>query len=108
MSFSPRNLGDPRAFHCTFKTDSGVYPLTGIDTSLFKMFFVRINSQKRTQGTGTWTITDGASGLADYTPASTDVIQTTPSVYRFYPVIDDLPFDAQEMTVVDPGFPDIE
>lgn len=97
MSFSPRSIGDTRAFHCTFDTDSSTYSVVG---ATLLMNYVDVSNGVHTVGTGSWG--NVSSNTADYTPATTDVIQTTAGTYSMYATANGIPFDAQIIDVVDP------
>ena len=70
----------------TFMTDSAVFPLTGVLNADITMHFSnRAAPQLVRIGLGTFTITNAASGEANYMPDPTDVAY--PGIYTVYPVI---------------------
>lgn len=97
MSFSPRSIGDTRALHCTFTTDSGTLSVVG---ATLAMNFVDTSNSSHTVGTGSWSNQSG--NTADYTPNAADVIQTTAGTYSFYPTVNGIPMDTQLIEVIDP------
>ena|SRR5579872_6556387 len=104
MGFSPIGVGDASPTHWTFTTDSGVFALTGISASAIAMHYIEQppSGSPARVGTGTWTITNAGSGLADYYPSSADV--ATPGTYKIYPVITlstgPKPFDPQILEIL--------
>jgi hypothetical protein len=58
--------------------------------------------------TGTWSVTNAAGGLADFTPSSADLLSTNPlgkpGLYKIYPVVTlagiPVPMDAQIIAIV--------
>jgi len=92
MSWSPLNAGDGRASHHTFTTDSGVFSLVGVANNAIAMHLEDINNSLALYVcTGAWNITNGAGGLADFTPSSQDLLSTNPlgkpGLYKAYPVV---------------------
>ncbi|SRR6266581_4317427 len=92
MSWSPISVGDGRASHHTFTTDSGVFVLTGLQNSNIAMHLEDINNNNALYiCTGAWNITNAAAGLADFTPSATDLLATNPlgkpGLYKAYPVV---------------------
>jgi hypothetical protein len=100
MSFSPRSIGDDRGFACTFTTDSGDFSLSGISAGQMAMHFVNLSTGQEQVGTGTWGAITG--NTATYTPNAGDLIQTTRGIYRWWPVVNNVVFDAQVLVVIDP------
>ncbi|MGH2478190.1 MAG: hypothetical protein ACRDHW_00825 [Ktedonobacteraceae bacterium] len=97
MSYSPRYIGDTRAFHNTFTPDTGTFPVTG---ATLLMNFVDTSNGNHTVGTGTWS--NITSDAADYAPANTDVVQTTPGIYKWYPTVNGIPMDPLIIEIKDP------
>lgn len=97
MSFSPRSIGDTRALHNTFDTDSGSFSVVG---ATLLMHFVDTSNGSHTVGAGSWS--NVSSNTADYTPANTDVIRTTAGTYTIYPTANGIPMDAQLIEIIDP------
>ncbi len=92
MSWSPISVGDGRASHHTFTTDSGVFVLTGLQNSNIAMHLEDINNNNALYiCTGAWTITDAANGKADFTPSAADLLSTNPlgkpGLHKAYPVV---------------------
>ncbi len=92
MSWSPISVGDGRASHHTFTTDSGIFALTGLQNSNIAMHLEDINNNNVLYiCTGTWNITNAAAGLADFTPSPADLLATSPlgkpGLYKAYPVV---------------------
>lgn len=100
MSTTPRTIGDTRAIPSSFNTDSGTFSVSGIQANQFVMNFVNENSGVHTIGTGTWSAI--TSNTAQYTPNAADAIVTTAGVYRWWPVVNGVPFDFQIVEVTDP------
>lgn len=109
MSWSPMAAGDGRTSHHTFTTDSGVFSLSGILASAIAMHLEDINNSLTLYiCTGSWTITDGPGGTADFTPSAADLLTSNPlgkpGTYRAYPVVTlssgPVPMDAQVIRVV--------
>lgn len=109
MSFSPLNVGDGRTSHHTFTTDSGTFSLTGLLNSALTLHMEDINNNLTLYVcTGTWSITNAASGLADFTPSAQDLLSTNPfgkpGLYKVYPVVTlstgPVPMDAQTIQIV--------
>lgn len=96
-SFSPRSIGETRALHCTFLTDSGTF---SVASATLLMHFVDTSNSNHTVGTGPWSNQSG--NTADYTPAAGDVIQTTAGTYSWYPTANGIPMDTQIIEIVDP------
>ncbi len=79
MSWSPVSVGDGRASHHTFTTDSGVFSLVGLLNSALALHMEDINNNLTLYVcTGAWNITNAASGLADFTPSAQDLLSTNP------------------------------
>ena len=92
MSWSPITAFDGRASHHTFTTDSGVFSLVGVANGSIAMHLEDINNNNSLYiCTGAWNVTNGASGLADFTPSSADLLSTNPlgkpGMYKAYPVV---------------------
>lgn len=100
MGFTPRTIGDTRAIPSSFNTDSGTFSVSGLLANQFVMNFVNENSGVHTTGTGTWSSIAG--NTAQYTPNAADAIVTTAGVYRWWPVVNGVPFDFQIVEVTDP------
>lgn len=96
-SFSPRSIGETRALRCTFLTDSSTF---SVAAATLLMHFVDTSNSTHTVGTGSWSNQSG--NTADYTPANTDVIQTTAGTYAWYPAVNGIPMDVQIIEVTDP------
>lgn len=97
MSFSPRYLGDTRGWGCTFDTDTGTLSVSG---ATLLMHYVDQSSSVHTVGAGSWSNVSG--NTATYTPANTDVVQTTPGIYEWYPTVNGIPMDKQIIEIIDP------
>ena len=100
MSFSPRTLGDTRAWHNLFTTDSGIFSVDGVPANQLLMHYIDTSNSHASTGTGTWSVISGNS--AYYTPAITDVISTTAGTYSFYPTVNGIPMDSQIIEITDP------
>ena len=109
MPISPIGAGDGRASHHTFTTDSGIFPLTGVSNGSIALHMEDINNSNALYVcTGAWNITNGAAGLADFTPSATDLLTTNPlgkpGIYKTYPVVTlstgPVPMDSQLVQVV--------
>src|SRR5712691_10271525 len=108
MSWSPVAIGDGRISHHTFTTDSGIFPLTGLQNSVIAMHLEDINNNNALYVcTGTWAITNGAGGLADFTPSAADISTGSlgkAGLYKAYPVVTlstgAVPMDFQLVQVV--------
>jgi hypothetical protein len=109
MSWSPVAVGDGRASHHTFTTDSGIFVLTGVANSALAMHLEDINNNNALYVcTGAWTVTNAAGGLADFTPSAQDLLSTNPlgkpGLYKAYPVVSlstgPVPMDSQFLQVV--------
>ncbi len=92
MSWSPVVAGDGRPSHHTFTTDSGIFSLVGVTNGNIAMHLLDIrNNNVLYVCTGTWNITNGAGGLADFTPSAADLLSTNPlgkpGSYKAYPVV---------------------
>ncbi len=92
MSWSPITAFDGRASHHIFTTDSGIFSLVGLQNSNIAMHLEDVNNNYVLYiCTGTWNITNGAGGLADFTPSSADLLSTNPlgkpGLYKAYPVV---------------------
>lgn len=92
MTWSPVSIFDGRASHHTFTTDSGVFSLVGLINSALALHMEDINNNLTLYVcTGTWSITNAASGLADFTPSAADLQSTNPfgkpGLYKTYPVV---------------------
>src|SRR6266568_2585019 len=92
MSWSPISVGDGRASHHTFTTDSGVFVLTGLQNSNIAMHLEDINNNNALYiCTGAWTIIDAANGKVDFTPSAADLLSTNPfgkpGLHKAYPVV---------------------
>ena len=109
MPISPLGAGDGRTQHWTFITDSGIFSLAGVTNGNIAMHLLDIrNNNALYICTGTWNITNGAGGLADFTPSAADLLSTNPlgkpGSYKAYPVVTlstgAVPLDAQFLEVV--------
>jgi len=92
MSWSPLTSGDGRPSHHTFTTDSGIFVLTGLSNGNLAMHLEDVNNNFSLYVcTGSWNITDGPNGKADFTPSPTDLLSTNPlgkaGLYKAYPVV---------------------
>ncbi len=92
MSWSPLPIGDGRPSHHTFTTDSGIFILTGLPNSAIALHLEDMNNNNTLYiCTGSWNITDGPNGKADFTPSAADLLTTNPfgraGVYLAYPVV---------------------
>ncbi len=92
MSWSPLSVGDGRPSHHTFTTDSGIFILTGLSNANIALHLEDLNNNNVLYiCTGAWNITNGAAGLADFTPSAADLLTTNPlgkaGVYLAYPVV---------------------
>lgn len=90
--WSPISAGDGRPSHHTFTTDSGIFILTGLLNSAIAMHLEDINNSLALYVcTGTWNITSGPNGTADFTPSAQDLLSTNPlgkpGLYKAYPVV---------------------
>ena len=109
MPISPIGAGDGRPSHHTFTTDSGIFSLVGVSNGSIALHMEDINNGFALYiCTGTWNITNAASGLADFTPSATDLLSTNPlgksGLYKTYPVVTlstgPVPMDSQIVQVV--------
>lgn len=92
MAWSPVTAGDGRPSHHTFTTDSGVFSLAGVANGSIAMHLEDVNNNYTLYVcTGAWNITNGAGGLADFTPSAADLLSTNPlgkpGLYKAYPVV---------------------
>ncbi len=92
MSWSPITAGDGRTSHHTFTTDSGIFSLAGVANGSIAMHLEDVNNNYALYiCTGTWNVTNGAGGLADFTPSAADLLSTNPlgkaGLYKAYPVV---------------------
>lgn len=90
--WSPISVGDGRPSHHTFTTDSGIFSLVGVATGSIAMHLEDINNNGALSiCTGAWSITDAASGKADFTPSAADLLPANPfgrpGLYKAYPVV---------------------
>jgi hypothetical protein len=83
--WSPISVGDGRVSHHTFTTDSGIFALTGLSNNALSLHLVDTSNATLRICTGTFNITDGPNGKADFTPTVADV--ATAGIYRAYPVV---------------------
>lgn len=97
MSFSPRSLGDTRGWSCTFDTDTGTF---SVASATLLMHYVDTSNSQAYTGSGSWSSVSG--NTATYTPANTDIVQTTAGIYYWYPSANGIPMDRQTIEVVDP------
>lgn len=79
--YTPRYVGDTaNALKVTFTDHSGTaYSLAGLTGSAFSLKLYNVDTQQTITGTGSWTITDEANGIAQYTWDADDV--STPGMY---------------------------
>ena len=92
MAWSPLTAGDGRPSHHTFTTDSGIFVLTGLVNTAIALHIEDVNKDNLLYiCTGAWNITNGAAGLADFTPSAADLLITNPlgkaGLYKVYPVV---------------------
>ena len=92
MSWSPIPAGDGRPSHHAFTTDSGIFSLVGVANNQIAMHVEDINNNNSLYTcTGSWSVTNAASGLADFTPSAADLLAANPlgkpGVYKAYPVV---------------------
>src|SRR5947199_10497646 len=92
MTWSPLSVGDGRVSHHTFTTDSGIFVLTGVSNGSIAMHLEDMNNNNALYVcTGAWSVTNAASGLADFTPSAADLLAANPfgraGVYLAYPVV---------------------
>ncbi len=92
MPISPLGAGDGRSQHWTFTTDTSIFLLTGLQNSTIAMHLEDVNNNNALYiCTGTWAITNGPGGLADFTPSAADLLSTNPlgkaGLYKIYPVV---------------------
>lgn len=115
MSWSPVMVGDGRASHHSFSTDSSFFSLAGVANGSIAMHLEDINNNNVLYVcTGTWNITGNGSlgpplvlGTADFTPSAADISTGSlgkPGVYKAYPVVTlstgPVPMDSQLIQVV--------
>lgn len=92
MSWSPVTAFDGRPSHHTFTTDSGIFSLVGVANNAIAMHLEDVNNNFTLYVcTGAWNVTNGASGLADFTPSAADLLPANPlgkpGIYKAYPVV---------------------
>jgi hypothetical protein len=91
MGWSPLSAGDGRVSHHTFTTDTGIFSLSGVLGTAIAMHLEDINNNNLLYVcTGTWTVTNGALGLADFAPSVADTTTGSlgkPGMYKAYPVV---------------------
>lgn len=109
MSWSPITSGDGRVSHHTFTTDTGIFSLAGVANGSIAMHLEDVNNNLTLYiCTGAWNITNGAGGLADFTPSAADLLTTNPlgkpGLYKAYPVValatGPVGMDAQLLSVI--------